>query len=348
MSLSWWGATDVGKVRTLNEDTYYADGRLFAVADGLGGHQAGEIASKIAVLELAKRLTSPSADRREALRKAFISANNAVIEHARERSEQSGMGTTLTVALAEQDVAYFAHVGDSRAYLFRDQKLTQLTKDDSLVSELVARGELTRAEAAVHPQRNIITKAIGSEPTLIPQLYSMTLNDGDRLLLCSDGLCGLVDDNNIAKILQIADAKECAKTLIDKANDAGGIDNITVVIIDKPGDSAASGSRRLARAAVTLLLILMAFFLTYRAASWWLNQNFFLSSHSGKVVLYRGLPIDLGRLALYRVEQETEVSTSKLPAYYRKRLAKGIVVGSINQAGRTIGDIRALADREGD
>lgn len=348
MSLSWWAATDVGKVRTLNEDTYYADGRLFAVADGLGGHLAGEIASKIAVLELAKSLSSPSADRREALRRAFNSANTAVIGRARERSEQSGMGTTLTVALAEQDTAYFAHVGDSRAYLFRDNKLTQLTKDDSLVSELVARGELTRAEADVHPQRNIITKAIGSEPTLVPQLYSMTLNEGDRLLLCTDGLCGLVDDDSIANILQIADARECAKTLIDKANEAGGSDNITVVIIDKPDDGAVPGSGRVARAAITLVLILMTFFVTYRAGSWWLNQNFFLSSRNGKVVLYRGLPIDLGRLALYRVEQQTKVPTSRLPAYYRKRLAKGIVVGSIRQARRTIGDIRALADREAD
>ena len=346
MTLSWWAATDVGKVRTLNEDTYYADGRLFAVADGLGGHRAGEIASKVAVLELAKSLSSPSEDRREALRKAFASANNAVIARARERSEQAGMGTTLTVALAEENSTYLAHVGDSRAYLFRDRKLTQLTKDDSLVSELVARGELSRAEADVHPQRNIITKAIGSEPTLVPQLYSMTLNEGDRLLLCTDGLCGMVDDNQIAQILHIEDAKECAKTLVEKANQAGGSDNITVVIIDKHSDNARpTVRRRLATVAIMLVTILIAFLLTYGVGSWWLNQNFFLSSRSGHVVLYRGLPIDLGRIALYRVEQQTEVPTSRLPSYYRKRLTKGIVVGNLRQARRTIEDIRALAKK---
>lgn len=347
MTLSWWAATDVGKVRTLNEDTYYADGRLFAVADGLGGHLAGEIASKTAVLELAKSLSSPPDDRREALRRAFASANNAVITRSRESSEQTGMGTTLTVVLVEENSAYLAHVGDSRAYLFRDRKLTQLTKDDSLVNEMVDRGELSRAEASVHPQRNIITKAIGSEPTLVPQLYTLTMNQGDRLLLCTDGLCGIVDDKRIAELLHMEDTKECATSLIEAANEAGGSDNITVVVVDKPDQNVGpTVRRRLATMVLTLVAILMVVSIAYGAGSWWLNQNFFLSSRSGHVVLYRGLPIDLGRIALYRLEQQTEVPTARLPSYYRKRLTKGIVMGNLHQARSTIKDIRALANKE--
>ncbi|MBV9412651.1 MAG: serine/threonine-protein phosphatase, partial [Acidimicrobiia bacterium] len=196
------GATDTGLVRDHNEDRYLAQDRLFAVADGVGGHKAGEVASQTAVDTLAREFTEPTTD---ALVDAVKTANRMVWNLSEANPDQRGMGTTLTaIALVDDgDEARLAivNVGDSRAYLLQQGQLEQLTEDHSLVEQLVREGQLTPAEAQVHPQRSIITRALGLDPEVEVDSWELTPYKGDRLLLCSDGLTNEVSDEQIASTL---------------------------------------------------------------------------------------------------------------------------------------------------
>src|SRR5437868_652569 len=232
------GATDVGLVRAHNEDRFLADERLFAVADGVGGHKAGEVASQTAVETLQREFTEPTTD---ALIDAVKTANRTVWNLAETNSDQRGMGTTLTaIALvddgAEQRLA-IVNVGDSRAYLLQQGELEQLTEDHSLVEQLVREGQLTPEEAQVHPQRSIITRALGLDPEVEVDSWELTPYRGDRILLCSDGLTNEVTDDEIASTLRtVSDPNEAARQLIQEARDHGGSDNITCVIVDVVDD----------------------------------------------------------------------------------------------------------------
>jgi protein phosphatase len=217
---------------------------MFVVADGMGGAQAGEVASQIAVEAFAQGLPDDgSAEERLVLR--ALEANRRIYELASAEHERAGMGTTLTAALLDDAHVAIAHVGDSRAYLFRDGELRRLTKDHSLVWELVERGKLTEEQAEEHPQRSIITRALGPEPTVDVDTWSYPVRDDDVLLLCSDGLTSMISEERISRILAIPGGlDEKADRLIADANEAGGRDNITVVLVrledvgvDSPGDS---------------------------------------------------------------------------------------------------------------
>src|SRR5437868_12337160 len=232
------GATDVGLVRAHNEDRFLADERLFAVADGVGGHKAGEVASQTAVETLQREFTDPRTD---ALIDAVKLANRTVWNLAETNSDQRGMGTTLTaIALVDdggEERLAIVNVGDSRAYLLQQGQLEQLTEDHSLVEQLVREGQLTREEAQVHPQRSIITRALGLDPDVDVDSWELTPYKGDRILLCSDGLTNEVSDDEIASTLRtVGDPQEAATKLVDEANDRGGNDNITVVVIDVVDD----------------------------------------------------------------------------------------------------------------
>jgi PPM family protein phosphatase len=237
MRLSSFAGTDVGRTRSGNEDSYFCGRAVFAVADGLGGHQGGEVASAAAVAPLADldgRGFADPAEAAEALAAAIREANSAILDQAAGDPGLWGMGTTVTAAAVAGDRhLQLAHVGDSRAYLLRDGSLEQLTTDHTVVGELVRRGRLTPDQAAIHPERSILTRAVGLDPRVpVDTPDPLELVPGDQVLLCSDGLTEAVPDSRIAELLSTSpDGDAACRALIDAANDAGGPDNITVVLI---------------------------------------------------------------------------------------------------------------------
>ncbi len=222
--------TDTGRQRRENEDSAFARAPVFVVADGMGGAQAGEVASRIAVEAFADGLPD-SGTPEERLASRVVEANQRIHEVSITERERAGMGTTLTAAYLDGSQLAIAHVGDSRAYLFRDGELKRLTQDHSLVDELVRRGKLTEEQAAEHPQRSIITRALGPEPSVEVDTWTYPVRAGDVLLLCSDGLTSMVPEDRVQGILASnSDLDRAAQALIDQANEAGGRDNITVVL----------------------------------------------------------------------------------------------------------------------
>jgi serine/threonine protein phosphatase PrpC len=241
-----WGQSDIGLLRDKNEDAFWCGGgdgwHLALVADGMGGHQAGEVASRLAVqvvTSLIQELACKSpvhVSWQEELVAAVKRANQEVFTVARSDPRLAGMGTTLTVLLVQGRRYVLAHVGDSRAYRLRQGKLEVLTEDHSLVQELVNQGSLDMADARVHPQRHVLTRALGTEPTLAVDGGSGTLLPGDAFLLCTDGLTNAVPDNEILSILSQHTQPTAVEELIRLANKRGGRDNITVVLLQAGED----------------------------------------------------------------------------------------------------------------
>lgn len=238
--------SDRGLVRQSNEDSYLLRKGLYAVCDGMGGARAGEVASEMACLGLVG-LDPASAGEKE-LRTAVVNSNQAIVSRSLAEDHLLGMGTTLTAAMFKDGSLLLAHVGDSRAYLFRAGDLVQLTRDHSWVGEMVRRGELTAEQAAVHPHRSVITRALGTDREVDPDITEVDIAEGDRILLCSDGLTGMVTEAEIAALLAEHDAPQPAAEALTKAALAGGgEDNVTVLVVDvMPGedpeaDQAAGG-----------------------------------------------------------------------------------------------------------
>jgi PPM family protein phosphatase len=225
--------TDTGRKRRHNEDAFVVEPPLFAVADGMGGAQAGELASSLAAAAL-KDSQEPGGGGEERVDELIQQANRRVYERQSQDASASGMGTTMTVALVEDGHVAIGHVGDSRAYLIREGKLKQLTEDHSLVAELVRSGKLSPKEAESHPQRSVITRALGTDPDVDVDTFSVETRPGDLFLICSDGLTTMVDDETI--LAEVArnrnDLKSAAKALVRAANKGGGEDNITVVFFE--------------------------------------------------------------------------------------------------------------------
>jgi PPM family protein phosphatase len=229
-------ATDVGRVRKVNQDLPLEAPNLYAVADGMGGHVGGEVAAQVAVEALLRVFSREPT--RAGLLDAFTKANSAVWQEGQEHSELRGMGTTLTaVALVGgddgRDILALANVGDSRAYLYSDDQIVQLTADHSLAEERMRHGEMTEEEAAVHPQRHILTRALGVASEVEPDMWELQLRSGDRVVLCSDGLTNELTSDELAEVLsRVPDPGEAAHQLVEIANEHGGSDNITVVVVD--------------------------------------------------------------------------------------------------------------------
>jgi serine/threonine protein phosphatase PrpC len=243
-ALAWGASTDTGQVRSENEDAYVAEPLVFGVADGMGGHQAGEVASALAVNIVRDRLGA-GARNLDVVVAAVVEANASIFQTAQANSAQRGMGTTLTaIAVLRDDEAEDAYgrdadrlvlvnVGDSRTYVYRNGTLRRASIDHSYVQELVATGHITEAEARTHPRRNIVTRALGIEPTVRIDTWTLPLVLGDRYVLCSDGLVDEVPDHEIADILGgVDDPQVAADELVAMANRHGGRDNVTVIVVD--------------------------------------------------------------------------------------------------------------------
>lgn len=245
IELSVWGGrmkfckvTNIGLVRKTNEDALIAEEELglFGVADGMGGHQAGEVASGLAVHALVEywrqNRKGETGNEQALLAAAVKDANSRVYAQAEKQSHFKGMGTTITVGLFEQRRLLLAHVGDSRAYLLREDAFTQLTTDHTLVFELMQNGGISEEEAFQHPQRNVLTRALGTAPEVEVDLLETALAAGDRVLFCTDGLSGLLRDEEIKDILKQGQLREALNVLLSEALERGGGDNITMVLVD--------------------------------------------------------------------------------------------------------------------
>ncbi len=348
--------SDTGRQRRENEDCAWARAPVFVVADGMGGAQAGEVAARIAVEAFAQGLPDDGTPE-ERLADRAREANRRIYELSRTEHEHAGMGTTLTAAYLDASELAIAHVGDSRAYLFRGGSLKRLTQDHSLVDELVRRGKLTEEQAAEHPQRSIITRALGPEPSVEVDTWTYPVASGDVLLLCSDGLTSMVSEDRMEEILRRASTlKRAGQALIDEANAAGGRDNITVVLAlieDAAADGAASApsdgglveetgrlepvavaataappaaarrrggwtrSRKIG-AALTATAIVIALIL---AGGYLATRSLYFvgTDAQGIVTIYRGLPYDLpAGIHLYETFYVSGVPASFVPPDRRK------------------------------
>jgi len=360
-------ATDVGRVRDHNEDAFLVDDRLglFAVADGMGGHQAGEVASATALEALRAAVTSGAG-----IRDAVTSANDAVYEKSTTDERLRGMGTTLTAGtLAAGDTLLLGHVGDSRGYLLRDHHLERLTTDHSLVEELIQAGELTEEQAESDPRRSMITRALGIEPEVEVDLYPIQVVSGDRLLLCSDGLTGMVGEDRIeAALTDEADPNVAARRLVDAANAGGGIDNITVLVVDvvdaegptaavpvvtapepeaappssRPPGSGPSGRRRLRRILLWALPVVVVLGVAFGIVDYYAHHTYFVGTDGNRVTVFQGRP---GGLLFWNptVQDRTSLDTRTLVSSDRAQVGAGH--GQFSSVGAASAYVRQLRAR---
>jgi protein phosphatase len=367
MKLRVGARTDVGRVRQGNEDSYTAAEPLFAVADGMGGHQGGEVASSLALEILGKG----GGTLEELVRKA----NDEVFRRAAQDPGLAGMGTTLTALLVDGEVLRLVHVGDSRAYLLRDGNLQRITKDHTVVERLVDDGRLTPQEAEMHPQRSVLTRALGVDEALQVDQAAIEPKSGDRLLLCSDGLTGMIDEEQIVRILiDKAGPQAAADALVEAANRAGGQDNVTAIVIDvvdgagpsrkgtadaasrastaatpkRPAGSARmesdSPSRRVPLWVGVVLIVVVGGLWIVKAL--WVDHQFYVGEANGHVAIYQGIPAEpLGFELSSPVEEFADLPADQIERFPEYRtLADGITAGSEEDARTIVEQMRAALE----
>jgi serine/threonine protein phosphatase PrpC len=358
--------TETGKVREINEDAVLEAGNIFAVADGMGGHQAGEVASDLALGVIGQYIEDNLGliGGEKLVEKAVQSANATVHQKAESSAKYRAMGTTVTVLYREGDTAYIGNVGDSRAYLLRGGNLRRLTSDHSLVAALIEEGEITEEQSRSHPQRNIILRALGLEGQIEVDVVSVRIEPGDEFLLTTDGLTGLVEDKEITAILaQDADPVTQAGRLVDAAMQAGGTDNISVVLArfmesntvvparaakqEEPQsdtgegqDSSASatkGRRRWNRGRIliwTVIAVVLVVILgsAFGAAAYFYNRTYYVGAKRGNVTMFKGFPFwDLGT-----VVKRTDTEVRFLPEVLRRRVEGKLDPQSRSEAEKTL------------
>lgn len=337
--ISFGSRTDIGYVRDHNEDSLIIIPPLFAVADGMGGHEAGEIASEITVNTLAE--LAPSHLDAEGLTAAVEAANHNVMKAPRQGIGRDGMGTTLTAAMLEGERLLIAQVGDSRAYLLHKGHLQQITRDHSLMADLIEAGQITPEEARVHPNRSVITRAIGSDIHMRPDIYELNVDAGDRILLCSDGLSSMISNNAIESIMRRqSDAQHCADELVTAALENGGADNVTVVVADVPGFSEVREKKRAHKSRVFYIGLAIALVAVIFAAGFggyaFISNSAYLIEENGKVSVYRGTPDDFMGIKLSTLDHTTNVDVDKLQPGVANRIKEGMSVSSIDEANSLI------------
>ena len=337
--ISFGSRTDIGYVRDHNEDSLIIIPPLFAVADGMGGHEAGEIASEITVNTLAE--LAPSHLDAEGLTAAVEAANYNVMKASRQGIGRDGMGTTLTAAMLEGERLLIAQVGDSRAYLLHKGHLQQITRDHSLMADLIEAGQITPEEARVHPNRSVITRAIGSDIHMRPDIYELNVDAGDRILLCSDGLSSMISNNAIESIMRRqSDAQHCADELVTAALENGGADNVTVVVADVPGFSEVREKKRAHKSRVFYIGLAIALVAVIFAAGFggyaFISNSAYLIEENGKVSVYRGTPDDFMGIKLSTLDHTTNVDVDKLQPGVANRIKEGMSVSSIDEANSLI------------
>ena len=331
--------SDKGKTRKDNEDSYYAHGNLFMVADGMGGHNAGDVASKLAVKtigDLSKQAVQ-TANEEKLIEEFFKEANRAVLKRSGKIASEQGMGTTLTLLLIKDEKAYLGHIGDSRAYILRDGKLLQVTDDHSLVANMVDEGKITEEEARIHPYRNVITKALGSEEKIEPDVFSVDIKKGDRILMCSDGLTSMVDDDRILDVLKKSETLRGAATALVKiANENGGSDNITALVID-----VIEGKKRSfwpIAISLTVAFVILCAGLFFGAKM--VISGYYYVGYSGEnVAVYQGVPYSIVNYDLSKAIYVSSLKKKKLASVWQERIFKTISVKSISQGKNSIKQI---------
>ena len=345
--LSWAARSDVGLVRGHNEDSFLSRNPLFGVCDGMGGHAAGEVASAIAVRTIAN--TAPASADDALLGAAVEAANEAVINGAANGEGKAGMGCTASCCILEGTHMAIAHVGDSRIYLLHAGALVRVTHDHSYVEELVDAGEITPDEARVHPSRSIITRALGSDPDMYADHFSLDVEKGDRVIICSDGLSSMVPDSTIESLaVSSATPIDCTDHLVAAALAAGGHDNVTVITVDVVSDGREELRRRARRRAVLGWLAGIAAMLLVISAVLGLivNGSFYIGTSSGNVAIYQGIHSSVMGIQLSSLKETTTVSLKDLPEATQHQLAAGITVSSLEDAESTVAAYKAQIEEE--
>ncbi len=350
LPLAWAAKSDVGNVRPHNEDSFLVQPPLFVVCDGMGGHEGGEVASALAVESIAKSAPNKADD--TALGVAIENANLAIIRAVEQGEGKPGMGTTATAALIEHDHIAIAHVGDSRCYILHEGALTRVTRDHSVVEELVEQGEITADEARTHPARSIITRALGSDVNMYADHFTLPVELGDRVLLCSDGLSSMIEDHIIQTIMsQSKSAQECVDRLVERALSAGGLDNITCLVVEVIKDKTSTQAHISTMKAVLLWVasLLMICAIGAGALTWYANQSWYVSDTGGLVTVHRGIPGNFAGISLSSINTMTNIPVDKLPESVQKRLASGVHVDSLEDAEKLLASYREqIAQREKD
>ena len=345
--LSWGARTDIGLVRGHNEDSFLVQPPLFAVCDGMGGHAAGEVASSIAVQTIGAQAPIHADD--ILLGAAVEAANAAVIEGAATGKGKPGMGCTASCVLIENNKMAIAHVGDSRIYLLHHGTLVRLTHDHSYVEELVDAGEITADEARVHPSRSIITRALGSDPDMYADHFTLDVSIGDRLIVCSDGLSSMVEDSEIEAIaVSSVTPQSAADNLTSAALSAGGHDNITVIVVDVSDDGAIEAHRTMRKRLIRRLLIFGGCLLAAMIAAGlvFVNSSWYLANNEGTVGIYQGITGSFMGIPLSHLEETTSVQISDLPDATQQSLIGGLRVGSEEEAKKTVESYRDQIDAD--
>jgi len=335
--ISWGARSDVGLVRSHNEDSFLLRTPLFAVCDGMGGHAAGEVASSIAVETIGEKAPATADD--TLLGAAVESANIAIIEGAAEGKGKVGMGCTASAVLIEGNKMAVAHVGDSRVYLLRHGTLVRVTHDHSYVEELVDSGQITADEARVHPSRSVITRALGSDPDMYADHFSLEVNDGDRIIVCSDGLSSMITDASIeALAVSSVTPQQAADNLVSAALTAGGGDNVTVIVIDVLNDGIADANRKrtLKHFAIVLTAVIAAFVVVGLCFYAFIRSEWYLGVNGDTVGIYQGVSGNFMGLELSELTETSSVEVADLPSSVQEQLAGGIRVNSEDQARETI------------
>jgi PPM family protein phosphatase len=380
LSLRFAARSDVGLLREGNEDSGYAGPSLLAVADGMGGHAAGEVASSVAVATLAHLEDDvPGSGLLDTLAHAVTEANNAISHLVDENPRLDGMGTTLTALLWAGRRLGLVHVGDSRAYLLRDGELQQITHDHTFVQTLVDEGRITAEEAGQHPQRSLLMRALDGRGNPDPDLSVREVRLGDRYLLCSDGLSGVVPFETIAEALSISDPDAAVEKLVGLALEAGGPDNITCIVADvvesdtapaehplvvgaaaerrrSKADATAeidlgtaergSGRRRrlgwLSRSLVLLLAVVLV-----GGAGWaayaWSQRQYYVGADDGRVTIFRGLPQEIVGRSLSQPYERQDVLLSDLSTVTQTTVRETIFAGDIDEARKIVDRLREQA-----
>jgi len=380
LSLRFAARSEIGRVRRNNEDAGYAATDLLVVADGMGGHEAGELASAatIAAIVSAAATSSGADEVLTQLAEAVITSGEYIADVVAANRDLAGMGTTMTVVALREGRIAMAHVGDSRAYLFRANELQQMTKDHTFVQTLVDAGEITQEQAAVHPKRNLMMRAIDGIHAVEVDLSVRETRVGDRYLLCSDGLCGVIDSATIAKCLSVTDLTHAVTLLIDAAMSAGAPDNITVVVADVVNDSievdpvligsAADESNQSRLPAVdfpeeseqpnnSLLAVaanpsarwLVPVFATLgiitifiASALWWLSNQWFVGvyTQSKVVAIFQGVPAG----GMYRLVEVSTLSVSQLPEFEYSQVYQTFESANLEDAQAAVARLQKSAD----
>ena len=341
--------TDVGRMRDHNEDNYVAAPPLYAVADGMGGHEAGEVASKIAVTVLEQQ--APTTLDANALSNAVVTANYAIMRAVEDGHGAEGMGCTLTAAMVKGERLLIAQVGDSRAYLLHQSHLQQITRDHSLMSLLIETGQITPEEAETHPQRSVITRALGGSVDTVPDIYELNVSAGDRLLLCSDGLSNMVSEDDLTEILtRFRDPQRCANQLIKRANMNGGNDNITAVVVDIEGNVPEQIRKHSRKSRFTVGIVAFLLLAVLGGACFgvyhWMTTSAYLAESNGHVAIYQGVAGGFFGIDNSELVEETTINVDELNAGLAQRLrGDGVKADNLDEARRLAQEYAEDAER---